>query len=349
MVATVEVVMEVWLRISPAIGVSKAGRLDIDADRGHYGDRLNLSVRSSWHAPSGQTLVQYSQTLLGGWLGRVIVLPYFVAWYTLSIDVLRSFADFIHLIILDRTPVWLVISLMVALMAYITYTGGITGIGRFCEIAGPLTILTLIVTFILNVGNMKWNQITPVVYDSGWATLLKGSFEPASFFGETFMLLTIVSFMEKPQKALSRAMLGMGITILTVSSATFMVLTVLGPNLAASLRFPYFIIVRSINILNFVQNVDIFVIFIWVFGVFVKLSLYLFITSYEAAKWLNVKNWRKLIGFGAPLMAISAILVPNQTYIPIYQKIWELAIIPVCGIGIPLILWGISVAKKKSF
>ncbi|NBD25026.1 GerAB/ArcD/ProY family transporter [Paenibacillus glycinis] len=347
-IATAELVMEVWLRISPAIEIAEQDAWMSMLLAGLIGIVLTfLAVRVSMLHP-GQTLVKYSQKLLGKGFGRAIVLPYFAAWYMLSIDVLRSFADFIHLILLDQTPVWLIELLMVALMAYITFAGGITSIGRFCEIAGPVTVITMFFTFILNAGNVDWSQLTPVFNDIGWKQVAKASVAPGSFFGETFMLLSVIAFMNKPEKAMSKSMIGLFITIVGVFAATSMVLLVFGSHLSAGFKFPYFMIVRSISILNFIQNVDIFVIYIWIFGVFAKLSLYLFLTSYEMSNWFNVKDWRKMILFGAPLIFISAIMVPNQTWIVMFQKLWQDAIIPFCGIGVPLLLWILSAARKKS-
>jgi spore germination protein KB len=278
----------------------------------------------------------------------MIVLPYFITWYTLSAAVLRSFGDFIHLIALDRTPVWIIMILMIGLMIYLTYSGGITGIGRFSEIAGPILFLTFIVSFILSIGNVRWHQLLPVYSDSGWINILKGSILPASFLGESFMLLVIVSFMHQPKKVLSRSMLGIGMAALMVFIATFLVVLVFGPNFSANLRFPYFMLIRSIDILNFIQNVDLLVLFVWIFGMFVKLSLYLFITSYEMAHWFNVKDWRRIIWFGAPAIFIMAILIPDATFTKLYSQFWELIVFPVCGIGIPLLLWIVSLVKKIS-
>jgi spore germination protein KB len=347
-VATIEVVMTIWLTITPAIEISKQDAWLSMLVGGVIGLAITYLVVHLSIIHPNQTLVEFSQALLGKWFGRMIVLPYFIAWYTLSAVVLRSFADFIHLIALDRTPVWIIMILMLGLMTYLTYSGGITGIGRFSQIAGPILFLTIFVSFILSLGNVRWHQLLPVYADSGWLNILKGSLSPASFFGESFMLLVIVSFMHNPQKAPSRSMLGVGITAFMVLTATIMVLLVFGPNFSANLRFPYFLLIRSIDILNFIQNVDLLVIFVWIFGVFVKLSLYLFITSYEIANWFNVKDWRRIIWFGAPAIYMMALFIPNEAILNLYPKLWEFGIIPVCGIGIPLLLWIISVVKKKS-
>jgi spore germination protein KB len=337
-VATIEVVMSIWLNITSAIQISKQDAWLSILVGGVIGIALTFFlVHLSLRHPN-QTLVEFSQALLGKWLGRIIVLPYFFAWYTLAAGLLRQFGDFIKLIALDRTPVWMIMILMIGLMIYLTYSGGITGIGRFSEIVGPILFLTLMISFILSIGNVRWHHLLPVYSDSGWVNILQGSLLPASFHGETFMLLVLVSFMQNAQKAPSRAVLGVGIANFMVFIATIMVLLVFGPNFSAKLRFPYFMLIRSIDILEFIQNVDLLVLFIWIFGV---------ITSYEVAKWLKVKDWRKIIWFGIPAIYIMALLIPNEIIVGFYPKVWGFGIIPVCGIAIPLLLWIVSLAKKK--
>jgi spore germination protein KB len=347
-IATIEAVMTLWLTITPVIEISKQDAWLSMLVGAVIGLAITyLAAHLSVIHPN-QTLLEFSQALLGKWFGRILVLPYFIAWYTLSAIVLREFADFIKLVALDKTPVWIIMILIISLMTYLTYSAAITGIGRFSQIAGPILFLTLIVSFILSLGNVRWHQLLPVYADSGWLNILKGSIFPGTFFGESFILLVIVSFMDNPKKALSRSMLGVGLTAFMVLTATIMVLLVFGPNFSANLRFPYFMLTRSIDILNFIQNVDLIVIFIWIFGVFAKLSLYLFITSYEVANWFNVKDWRRIIWFGAPVIFIMAILIPNETFLSMYPKFWQFGVIPVCGIGIPLLLLIISMVKKKS-
>jgi spore germination protein KB len=295
-----------------------------------------------------QTLTQFSQALLGKWLWRLIVLPYLIAWYTLSAYLLRSFTSFLQPILIDRTPLWMIMILLLSLTVYLTYSAAITGIGRLCQIVGPIMILVLIGSFMLNAGNVDWHHLLPVYADSGWVNIVKGSIRPAMWFSGPFTLLVIVAFMQNPQKALFKSMLGVGITVLMVFISTLMVLLVFGPNLAAKIRFSYFLYVRTIDILNFIQNLDIFIIFVWIFGVTAQLSLYLFVASYETAQWFHVKNWRRMAWFGAPVIFIMAILIPNETSLATYDKFWTTVIFPVCGIAIPLLLWIISVVKKNA-
>jgi spore germination protein (amino acid permease) len=346
-VSTVEIIMAVWLRVAPAIETARQDAWISIIVACVIGLAITYLVTYVGLLHPGETLTQFSRKLLGSWIGRIVILPYFGAWFLLSGDVLRSFADFIHLTILDRTPVWVIMVMILALAVYLTGISGITGIGRFCELAGPVTFVTLILTFLLNGMNTKLHLILPVVGDSSWQEIFKASLPPASFFGESFMLLVLLSFISNPKKVLAKALSSVAFTAIMVLLATVMVLLVFGPYVGKELRFPYFMMVRSINILNFIQNVDVLVIFIWIFGVFAKISLYLFITSYEMTQWLTTKNWKKLMWFSAPAIFIIALLIRNEATIIMLQKLWERIVIPVCAIAIPLLLWMMTVMKRK--
>jgi spore germination protein KB len=342
-----EVVAIIWINITPAILISKQDAWLSILAAGCIGAALTFLVVHLSILHPHQTLAQFSRVLLGKWLGKLIVLPYLIAWYTLSAYLLRAFSNFLKPILIDKTPLWIIIILLLALTVYLSNTRGITGIGRFCEIVGPIMIVVLMISFILNVGYADWHRLLPVYADTGWANIVKVSVRPAYWFAGPFTLLVIVAFMETPRKALYKSMIGLGITVAMAVMATLVVLMTFGPNLAAEIRFSYFVYVRTIDILDFVQNLDIFVVFIWVFGVVAQLSLYLFVASYETAQLLRIKNWRKIIWFSIPGIFIVAILIPDETVIVLYDKLWVSVIFPVCGIGIPLLLWLVTVIRRK--
>ncbi|MDR6881269.1 endospore germination permease [Bacillus sp. 3255] len=347
-IVTTEVIAMIGLRISPAIIIAKQDAWLSMLIAGGIGIALSLPVIHLSMLHPNQTLTLFSQSLLGKWFGRILVIPFLIVWYILSAALLRSFADFLHLVLVDRTPLWMIMILLVGVTIYMTYSAGITGIGRFCELMGPVIMLTLLISIILNVGNVDLRYLQPVYFDSGWLNIVKGSLAPSIWFAGPFTFLVIISFMQQPQKALSRSIWGICTTVLIVSISTLMVILVFGPNLSAKIRFPYFMFVRTIDILNFIQNVDIFIMFIWIFGVFAQLSLYFFIASYETAQWLKMKEWRKMIWIGAPIIFIMAFLIPDETAFTQYDKFWTSVIFPVCGITIPLFLWIIAMIRKKS-
>jgi spore germination protein KB len=347
-IVTTEVIAMLGLRISPAILMAKQDAWISMLAGGGLGMLLTaLTVNLSKLHPK-QTVTQFSQALLGKWLGRVISIPYLLVWSLLTAGLLRSFSDFLHLILVDRTPLWMIMLLLTGLMVYMTYSAGITGIGRYCELMGPIIVITLFGSFVLNAGNIDLHHLLPVYSDSGWMNIAKGSLGPAFWYPGPFSLLVIPAFMPNLRKALSRSLLGCGVTVLMLTIATLMVLLIFGANLSSQTRFPYFMYVRTIDIFNFIQNVDIFIIFIWIFGVTAQLSLYLFMFSYEASQWVLVKDWRKIVWFAAPGVYIIAMMIPNETILSQYDKLWVNMVFPVCGILIPMLLWCITAFKNRA-
>lgn len=70
-------------------------------------------------------------------------------------------------------------------------------------------------------------------------------------------------------------------SLIGVITAVWVIAT-FGTNIGSTLIFPYFSMVRFINYLGFIQNMDVWIMFIWIFNVFVKLAIYLFINHRQA-------------------------------------------------------------------
>src|SRR4051794_35475795 len=52
-----------------------------------------------------QSFVQYSQTILGKWMGRIVVIPYIILWFGVTGIGLRYGIEFIHIALFRRTPI----------------------------------------------------------------------------------------------------------------------------------------------------------------------------------------------------------------------------------------------------
>lgn len=307
-----------------------------------------IAVKISLLYP-GQSFVQYSRTILGSWLGKIIVLPYFVMWYSVDGIILRNASDFVYIALFNATPLSVLSILLLILSVYVIYTGGIEGIARCAEIIGPLIVLMILGTCILSINHLDWKQITPVYADSGLASILKGAVPPLAFYCDTFLFIMVFCFLSNYRHALSRTMWGMAVSATLTVLATVMVIMTFGPNLSAGMWFPFFNMTRFISALEFIQNIDILVVIIWMFSVFIKLSLYLFVTAYGTAQWLNLKNWRPLIWFVAPAVFLISLWYKNIAEV-VYDfqiQFWRPYVLPVNVIGIPLLLWIAGAIRKK--
>ncbi|MBS4174554.1 GerAB/ArcD/ProY family transporter [Bacillus sp. FJAT-49736] len=162
------------------------------------------------------------------------------------------------------------------------------------------------------------------------------------------MILMLISFMQKPNIAIKSSLWGIGIASLMVVIVVLWVLMTLGPSLASVIRFSAFDMVSYISIMNFIQNLEIVAILIWILSVFIKVSLYFFLACYGTAKLFNIQNWKKLIWLLGILLFFLAVFYPGTSYSFGYMKTyWVYIALPINMVGIPLLLWVIGSIRKK--
>ncbi|WP_246096073.1 GerAB/ArcD/ProY family transporter [Paenibacillus sinopodophylli] len=296
-----------------------------------------------------QNLIQFCQTILGKWMGKLVIIIYLVQWYTILPIVLRQFTDVIHIMILPSTPKAAVMIIMLALIIYATYSGGIVSIARCSEVLGPIVILMVILTLLASINNVDLKNLLPIFADSGISGIFNGSLPLASYLGHSIEYLMLASFLYKPRKGAPYAYWAVITTTFFTLIAMVMTAATIGPNLASEMWYPFFEMSRKISLFGFIENSDPLMIVIWVASVFIKLTIYLFISSYGTAQLLKVKNWRTLIWFIAPVLLIFAFFPKNVAEAgPHYlTNYWIPFVLPVNMIGLPLLLLVIGKMKQR--
>ncbi|MBB6444411.1 GerAB/ArcD/ProY family transporter [Bacillus benzoevorans] len=294
------------------------------------------------------TLVQYSQIILGRLLGTVVILNYLVQWYSVLGNILRQFADLTITLLLPKTPSWTLFLSMLLLLIYLNFIGGIEGIGRCAEVFGPIIIFSVIMLIILSVKDFQILNLLPVFTDTGVHSIWKGTLTPLSFYGESVIMLMLVSFMDKPENALKSACLGMIFAAIIVSIIAFCVLLVFGQEISGILRQPTFDIASYISVLDFIQNLEIIAILVWILSVFIKLSVYFFLACYGTAQLFKLKDWRRMIWIAAILFFVLAQFYPSNAYtFSFMNTYWIYYMLPINAVGIPLFLRMIAAIRKR--
>lgn len=295
-----------------------------------------------------QTFIQYCQSILGKWLGTIILVPYFLMWISVTGNILREYADFVFISLFSSTPLWSVILIMLGAVVYVTYSGGLRGIGRCSEIIGPISAIGGILIIIFSIKDWDWLRILPVYSNTGLLHIAKGSLIPASFLGESFMVVMLIAFLSKPQRAMISSLSGVLVASVAILAMTMVVILVFGPNLPAKFIYPLYSAVSYISVMEFIQNVDVLVVLLWIIGIFIKLSLYLFIISYGTAQLFHMKKWKHAIWLIAAIVFVISLLPRNTNDTMDYAKFWSAVIYPVNLVVIPLLLWIIGAIRKKN-
>ncbi|UUZ81366.1 spore germination protein [Paenibacillus sp. P26] len=348
MMATLEISMSIWLTLSPAMREAKQDAWISLLAAGIAGLSVTWLVSILCRRYSSQTLVEFNRHLFGKWLGPCISLFYFAAWYTVAAVILRIFSEFIQQTLFHNTPSWAISALMLAAMVYMNHRGSIEAIARFSELAGPPLILGIVLTLVFNVPNLRFHLLLPVYADSGIQSIVKGALTNASFLGESILLMMLTPFLGKPEASLKPALLAIIVPSVLAVVSIVMVIATFGTQLGAAFFFPYFSMVRFISFLDFIQNMDVWIIFIWIFSVFVKLSLYLFINSYGTAQLLRIRQWKSLIWFTAPVLFVLSIVPASAVSVMDYaDRVWIRYVFPIHMIAFPVIMLIVGHFRSK--
>ena len=294
------------------------------------------------------TLVQYSKIILGKFLGTVVILFYLVQWYSVVGNILRQFADSTITLLLPRTPSWVLFVTILLLLIYVTFIGGIEGIGRCAEVFGPIIIFSVLMLVVLSVKDFQVLNFLPVYVDTGIQSIWKGALNPLAFFGESAFMLMLVSFMDKPEKAMKSAVLGIVFAAIIVTIVAICVLLIFGPEISGELRYPTFDLASYISVLEFIQNLEIIAILVWILSVFIKLSIYFFLACYGTAQLFKLKDWRKMIWIAAIFFFTLAQFYPGTAYtFGFMNTYWIYFVLPINAVGIPLFLRLIAAIRKR--
>lgn len=347
LISTMQVGMTILLTINPTILVSRQDAWMSSILAGLIGMLVAwVCSRISLLMP-GMTLVDYARSLLGSWLGNALIVLYLLQWYSVLAIILRQYSELIVGSALVKTPITVPMLGMLFVAVYAVHSG-LTTIARCSQIFGPFILLGIAIPIMLSLRDFDLRNLQPVYHDTGWVTLIKGSLPTGTFLGDCVMLIVLFRFVAKPATGARPAILGVGIAGLLVGAATFLIVGVISAARAAGSTYPYFQLVRYISYTDSFQNLDAIVIALWISGVFIKISLYLFVSAYGTSQLLGVRRWKRSIWIIAPL-ALGLAYIPRdfiQSSVQFPQNIAIPFILPFYYICMPIVLLGLAKLRQ---
>ncbi|MBM7570461.1 GerAB/ArcD/ProY family transporter [Aquibacillus albus] len=250
--------------------------------------------------------------ILNDALGSKVAKPllFLFALYFLSVAThnFYEFGALINMTALPRTPLLVILYLFIFVVIYILSLG-FEVLARTAEILVPYLLLFLIATYIIMVlsGNFDLGHLLPVLGD-GIKPLLREVHTVIAFpFGEMVLFLMFWHYVREQQAIRKVAVLSVSVSTLLLITSLIVIISVLGPELAANTEIPLLETLISVNIANIITNLDSIGVFIIFIGGFFKTALHFF-GSCLAIKWiLQVKNhtWIvSLLGLLLPLISV---------------------------------------------
>jgi spore germination protein KB len=295
-----------------------------------------------------KTLVSFIKDIIGTVLGKVIVTLYFLVWFMQLTTIAKGMVDFQNLVLLPKTPMSVILLCMLFLVAYVVCKGGITAISRCAEMIGPFFVVTLFVELFFNPHDMNMKRLLPIYADSGWLLILKGTLDSISFMADPSIILMLFFFAQNQLAAARSIFWATAVSMFWAVLTTLILISVAGPDMASEWIFPVYSLTKIISILNFIQNIDAFFLFLWLLGAFIKLSVCLFILSYGLSEWTGFKSWKIIaclctIGwFGFVIYSEHTIWISYTQRNVLLTEVFY----PFVYFIVPFILWGISSLRR---
>ncbi|HLR61368.1 MAG TPA: endospore germination permease [Lentibacillus sp.] len=239
-----------------------------------------------------QTIIQYSETIAGKFLGKVIGFVFIFFLAHICGVILREYGEFVKGNFLDTTPMIVILG-SIAFVCALAVRGGLEVIARSAQIFVPVVTVLFIFVLLLLSPELNPANMLPV-FEKGLMPSLRGAVVPAGWYLEFFMISFLLPFLRDRKKAVKWSAVTVIAVLITMVITNMVTLFVFG-SLTPKFTYPVMEAARYISIAEFIQHMESVVMAIWVGGIFVKISVFFYAAVLSTAQWLNLSDYRPLV------------------------------------------------------
>ncbi|WP_152392804.1 GerAB/ArcD/ProY family transporter [Paenibacillus guangzhouensis] len=293
------------------------------------------------------TLIAYSHQILGKWLGMIMSLLFLSYFFITSATYLREVGDFMTSQILHDTPILMVMILFLSVVLMAVRLG-LEPMVRSAEVLFPVLIFMMFILILFLLPEIQLKKLKPI-FDGGLKPILEGSIPFIVLpFMEPVAVLMILPFVSQKNAIRKSLFIGQWIAGSVLIIITFLSLLILGPESTSRNIYPSYILARKINIGDILIRLEAILAVIWFITIFIRFSLFLYVTALGLAQTLKINDYRPLVyPLGLNLIFFSLIMAPDTTYynnlIANYWPFYALTF----GFIFPLLLLTIAKVRKK--
>ncbi|MFJ7887780.1 endospore germination permease [Lysinibacillus xylanilyticus] len=293
------------------------------------------------------TYVQIIEKLFGRWIGKALSAFFVVITLLYASELLYYFGIFLNIHMLPNTPM-VVLNI---LMAGIVVMGVRLGLETFARTAEILIVVFFIFFLILIVcisPEIKFENIQPV-YEMGTKKIVQSSifYVIVSSVDAIVLLMIFPSFVNKMKQAKKTFLIGNLIGGIVIIVITFLCVTVLGSEKTARAIYPSYELTKKINIGNFIQRIEGLMASLWIITLYIKTTLYFYVSVLGMAQILSLKDYRPLtLPLGMIAVILSLVIYPNIIYQKHFDDTTGNSLTLSIGLFLPLLLVVVYAIRK---
>ncbi|ARK30701.1 GerAB/ArcD/ProY family transporter [Halalkalibacter krulwichiae] len=287
---------------------------------------------------------------LGKVIGNMICILYALYFLYIASRNIRDFGELMKVTILPVTPVEVISIVMMFPVLYTVYLG-LEVLARVTEIISPYIIGILIVVGVLLFfsGELQFSHLLPILGD-GFRPVLNALFPTLITFpyGEVIVFTVIMTAVTRFTYTGKVGIAAIATSGILITFSNVIQVATLGVDLKVRTLFPLMTAAREIMLMQFIDRVDILVVFILMCGVYIKVSVF-FYAGLKGIEYVFKIPYQKFIFPVISLIPFFAVLSSNN----IVEHFEEgLQIVPYIlhlpmQFGIPLLLFVIILMKKR--
>ncbi len=262
----------------------------------------------------GLTLIGILRQLLGKWFGLILAACYFMLFFFLSFNIPWYIMDFMgHA--MHETPHY-AISLLFIIGYAVAAIYGIEVIARTSEIFIKFITVIFFAAMLMVLPNVKLDNLLPVL-ENGLVPVIKSSVS-ISIYNTFPMIVLLMVFpvnindIKGSKKAIIKGFLWSSLLAFTVIILSTLVL---GTAVLAKSKYPSFLLLKEINIMNIFTRLEYFISVVWIITQFIVGALFFYSSVAGLSELLKLKDYKKIV---LPLSLIvfimSGVVFPNDVY-----------------------------------
>ncbi len=239
-----------------------------------------------------------NQMKLPGLIIRIILLIYGIILFTNGIVFFQLFASSF---LLSQSPLWF-ISLPIIVLVLLVSKKGITIAFRVAECLFPISFILTLLSLISLLPYNNFDNFLPLFVSKPWQ-LVCSTFYYAALSSAPGILMLIS---KKSHHNLKSYLLGS----FTLITKIILILGIIGPTLAVVYRFPEYVILKEIKLLDFIEKIENIVGISWIIDNFVFIA----VTSLFIKELLPTKIKESLHPLIIILIFIVSITIIGREY-----------------------------------
>ncbi|UOE96254.1 endospore germination permease [Alkalihalobacillus sp. LMS39] len=298
----------------------------------------------------GKGLYGIIDFVFGKKIGKLIAYSYLLYFSYLALRVLRDFCELIVTTILPKTPIEIISIFMTVIIAYVLFHG-LEVFARTTEIFIPYFFILIIGlgVLLLLTGVLEFKKMLPI-FSEGFAPILEAVYPTMIVFpyGELVAFLVFIGLTTNFKYVGKVSVAAILLSGLLITYAEMLQILALGVDIRNRANFPLLVAAREVELLEFIERVDIFIVFILLIGIFVKIGVF-FYAALKGAEYVFNKPYRTfLLPFSLVLPLFSILIAEN--IVEHYEE--GLEIVPYFfhlpfQFGIPLFLFLVLFVKNR--